>query len=66
MEGTRLFEQALGLEHPWYVEKTEFDREARRLDPAPELRGRRNVRVRRVWRLGLQGVRHDLEAVAAH
>ena len=32
MAGTRLLEQALGLEHPWYVEKAEFDRKARRLD----------------------------------
>lgn len=27
-----LFEQALGLEQPWYVEKTEFNDELRRLD----------------------------------
>ena len=32
MEKARLFGQALGLDHPWYVEKTEFDAEARRLD----------------------------------
>ena len=27
-----LFEQALGLKRPWYVERTEFDAESRRLD----------------------------------
>ena len=32
VERTKLFEQALGLEHPWYVEKAEFDPETRRLD----------------------------------
>ncbi|MCY3737486.1 MAG: ISL3 family transposase [Gemmatimonadaceae bacterium] len=32
MQGTGLFEQALGLERPWYVERTEFDAGQRRLD----------------------------------
>ncbi len=32
VERTKLFEQALGLENPWYVEKAEFDPKARRLD----------------------------------
>ena len=32
MQGTELFEQALGLERPWYVERTEFDAGQRRLD----------------------------------
>lgn len=32
MVHTVLFEKALRLEQPWYVEKTEFDDEARRLD----------------------------------
>lgn len=32
MVQTSLFEEALKLEQPWYVEKTEFDDEARRLD----------------------------------
>ena len=32
MDRKRLFEQALRLERPWYVEKTEFDDEARQLD----------------------------------
>jgi len=31
-ERTRLFEQALGLEHPWYVEKADFDPKTRKLD----------------------------------
>ncbi|MDE2873353.1 MAG: transposase family protein [Gemmatimonadota bacterium] len=31
MERKRLFEQALGLERSWYVEKTEFDDEERQL-----------------------------------
>ena len=31
-KGIRLFEQALGLEHPWHVEKTEFDPKVGRLD----------------------------------
>ena len=32
VERTKLFEQALGLEHPWHMEKAEFDPKARRLD----------------------------------
>ena len=32
MKDIRLFEQALGLEQPWYVERTEFDPEAGKLD----------------------------------
>ncbi len=32
MQGTGLFEQALGLERPWYVERTGFDAGQRRLD----------------------------------
>ena len=32
MRGTGLFERALGLEEPWYVEGTEFDAVGRRLD----------------------------------
>lgn len=32
MKGIRLFEQAVGLEHPWYVERAEFDPETGRLD----------------------------------
>ena len=32
MERTRLCEQALGLGHPWYVEKAEFDPKTRKLD----------------------------------
>ena len=31
-ERIKLFEQALGIEWPWYVERTEFDAEDRRLD----------------------------------
>ena len=31
-ERIKLFEQALGIEWPWYVERTEFDAEGRRLD----------------------------------
>ena len=32
MKGIRLFEQALGLEHPWYVDKTEFEPKTGKLD----------------------------------
>ena len=32
MQGVGLFEQAPGLERPWYVERTEFDAGQRRLD----------------------------------
>lgn len=31
-ERIKLFEQALGIERPWYVERTECDAEDRRLD----------------------------------
>ena len=36
MQATGLFEQALGLERPWYVERTEFDAGERRLATAEE------------------------------
>lgn len=32
MRDVELFQMALGLESPWYVDRTEFDAEARRLD----------------------------------
>jgi hypothetical protein len=32
MRDVELFQMALGLESPWYVERTEFDADARRLD----------------------------------
>jgi transposase len=32
MRDVELFQMALGLESPWYVERTEFDAESRRLD----------------------------------
>lgn len=32
MRDVELFHMALGLESPWYVERTEFDADARRLD----------------------------------
>jgi transposase len=32
MRDVELFQMALGLESPWYVERTEFDAEAKRLD----------------------------------
>ncbi len=38
MGDVNLFQTALGLASPWYVDRTEFDAEARRIDPCVDVR----------------------------
>jgi hypothetical protein len=56
MRDVELFRMALGLESPWYVERTEFDAEGQRLDLYLDFREGGRFTARRTTRRPRHGV----------